>query len=63
MRMLAATMAAMTVLTTVLFMDIVGSTQRASELGDRAWRTLLERHDELLRREIHRLGGRGDNNR
>ncbi len=32
------------VLTTVLFTDIVGSTERAAELGDRAWRDLLERH-------------------
>ena len=32
------------VLATVLFTDIVGSTQRAAELGDRAWRELLERH-------------------
>ena len=46
------------VLTTVLFTDIVGSTQRASELGDREWKALLERHDELLRREVHRLDGR-----
>lgn len=46
------------VLTTVLFTDIVASTQHATQLGDREWKALLERHDELLRREIHRLGGR-----
>jgi class 3 adenylate cyclase len=45
-------------LLTVLFTDIVGSTQRAAELGDRHWRTLLERHDELARAEIQRQGGR-----
>ena len=36
------------VLATVLFTDIVGSTERAAELGDGAWRSLLERHDRLL---------------
>jgi class 3 adenylate cyclase len=36
------------VLATVLFTDIVGSTERASELGDREWRSVLERHDALL---------------
>ena len=41
-----------TVLTTVLFTDIVGSTERARELGDRAWRELLERHHALVRREL-----------
>jgi class 3 adenylate cyclase len=45
-------------LLTVLFTDIVGSTQRAAELGDRRWRALLERHDELARAEIGRQGGR-----
>ena len=44
------------VLATVLFTDIVGSTERASTLGDRAWRDLLEAHRALVRRElaIHR---------
>ena len=37
------------VLATVLFTDIVGSTERARELGDRKWRELLDRHDELAR--------------
>ena len=45
-------------LLTVLFTDIVGSTERAAELGDRRWRTLLERHDELVRTEIERNHGR-----
>ena len=37
-------------LATVLFTDIVESTRRAAELGDAAWRHLLEQHDELVRR-------------
>jgi pimeloyl-ACP methyl ester carboxylesterase len=45
-------------LLTVLFTDIVGSTERAAELGDRRWRSLLERHDALARAEIERQGGR-----
>jgi class 3 adenylate cyclase/dienelactone hydrolase len=45
-------------LLTVLFTDIVGSTARAAELGDSRWRTLLERHDELVTAEIERHGGR-----
>ena len=46
------------VLATVLFTDIVGSTNRAIELGDRAWRELLERHHALVRRELARFRGR-----
>jgi class 3 adenylate cyclase/pimeloyl-ACP methyl ester carboxylesterase len=46
-----------TVLTTVLFTDIVRSTERARELGDRAWRELLERHHTLVRRELARFRG------
>jgi class 3 adenylate cyclase len=46
------------VLATVLFTDIVGSTQRAAELGDRAWRDLLERHGEVVRRQLSRHRGR-----
>jgi class 3 adenylate cyclase len=44
------------VLATVLFTDIVGSTDRAATLGDRAWRDLIEAHHALVRRElaIHR---------
>ncbi len=45
------------VLATVLFTDIVGSTERAAELGDRAWRDLLERHHALVRRELTRFRG------
>jgi class 3 adenylate cyclase len=40
------------VLATVLFTDIVGSTAKAAELGDRAWRELLERHHALIRRQL-----------
>jgi class 3 adenylate cyclase len=46
------------VLATILFTDIVGSTQLAAELGDRAWRELLERHHVLVRTELARLRGR-----
>jgi class 3 adenylate cyclase len=46
------------VLTTVLFSDIVGSTQQAAALGDRRWRSLLDTHDRVVRDEIHRFRGR-----
>jgi pimeloyl-ACP methyl ester carboxylesterase len=46
------------VLSTVLFTDIVGSTARAAEMGDRGWRELLERHDSLVRRQLERFRGR-----
>jgi class 3 adenylate cyclase/alpha-beta hydrolase superfamily lysophospholipase len=46
------------VLATVLFTDIVGSTERATELGDRRWRELLERHHSTVRRELDRFRGR-----
>lgn len=46
------------VLATVLFTDIVGSTQRAAELGDRTWRELLEKHHAVVRRELDRFRGR-----
>jgi class 3 adenylate cyclase len=46
------------VLATVLFTDIVASTQRAGELGDRRWRELLNVHDELTRRLVEEFGGR-----
>jgi class 3 adenylate cyclase len=46
------------VLSTVLFTDIVGSTERAAELGDRRWRELLNVHDELAYRLIEEFGGR-----
>jgi class 3 adenylate cyclase len=40
------------VLSTVLFTDLVGSTEQASALGDRAWRELLERHHAAIRRRL-----------
>jgi class 3 adenylate cyclase len=46
------------VLATVLFTDIVQSTERAAELGDKRWRDLLQRHDELMRAQIERNRGR-----
>ena len=46
------------VLATVLFTDIVGSTERAAALGDRGWRELLESHHALVRRELVRFRGR-----
>jgi class 3 adenylate cyclase len=46
------------VLATVLFTDIVGSTARLSELGDRQWREVLASHDALARRQVERYGGR-----
>ena len=45
------------VLATVMFTDIVGSTERAARAGDRRWRELLERHDELTRRQLDRFRG------
>jgi class 3 adenylate cyclase len=47
----------MRVLSTVLFTDIVGSTERAARLGDRRWRELLNAHDELAGRLIEEFGG------
>lgn len=46
------------ILTTVMFTDIVASTERAAALGDARWRELLGRHDELMRAEIERHRGR-----
>jgi pimeloyl-ACP methyl ester carboxylesterase len=45
------------VLATVMFTDIVGSTERAAALGDARWRELLSRHDELMRAELERHRG------
>jgi class 3 adenylate cyclase/pimeloyl-ACP methyl ester carboxylesterase len=45
------------VLATVLFSDIVGATEHAASLGDRAWRELLERHHELVRGQLVRFRG------
>ena len=46
------------VLATVMFTDVVGSTQRAVALGDRGWRDLVERHHAAVRRELARFRGR-----
>jgi class 3 adenylate cyclase len=46
------------VLTTVLFTDIVASTERAALLGDNHWRDLLDNHDRIVRHELGRFGGR-----
>jgi class 3 adenylate cyclase len=45
-------------LLTVLFTDIVGSTSRAAELGDRRWRELLEEHNTTIRRSLERFQGK-----
>jgi pimeloyl-ACP methyl ester carboxylesterase/class 3 adenylate cyclase len=45
------------VLATVLFTDIVGSTARAAELGDRAWRELITEHNSRVRRQLTRYRG------
>jgi class 3 adenylate cyclase len=46
------------VLATVLFTDIVGSTAKLAQLGDRAWHELLAAHDDRIRRQLSRFGGR-----
>jgi pimeloyl-ACP methyl ester carboxylesterase len=46
------------VLATVMFTDIVQSTEQASALGDQAWRERLDAHDEMVRRQLARYGGR-----
>ena len=46
------------VLTTILFTDIVRSTERAREFGDRRWRDLLDEHHSRVRRELERFRGR-----
>jgi class 3 adenylate cyclase len=46
------------VLATVMFTDIVGSTERAAALGDRRWRDLLERHHTVVREQLTRFNGR-----
>ena len=45
-------------LTTIVFTDIVGSTERAALLGDDRWRDLLDNHDTIVRHELQRFGGR-----
>ena len=46
------------VLTTLLFTDLVGSTERAATLGDEAWRARLDRHDDLVASQLRRFRGR-----
>lgn len=46
------------VLATVMFTDIVDSTRRAAELGDRQWRSLVEQHDAVVREQLVRFRGR-----
>jgi class 3 adenylate cyclase len=46
------------ILATVLFTDIVDSTRRAADAGDRRWRELLDAHDEISVDEVQRFGGR-----
>jgi DNA-binding NarL/FixJ family response regulator len=45
------------ILATVMFSDIVASTERAAQIGDRRWRALLDRHDELVRQQLATHGG------
>jgi class 3 adenylate cyclase len=47
-----------TVLATVLFTDIAGSTEKLAELGDARWRELVERHHALVRQQLARFRGR-----
>jgi class 3 adenylate cyclase len=46
------------VLTTIMFTDIVASTERAALLGDGRWRDLLDNHDTIVRHQLERFGGR-----
>jgi class 3 adenylate cyclase len=46
------------VLTTIVFTDIVGSTQQAAALGDDRWHALLDNHDNVVRHQLERFGGR-----
>jgi class 3 adenylate cyclase len=46
------------VVATILFTDIVGSTQRAAALGDDRWHGLLDNHDNIIRQQIERFAGR-----
>ena len=45
-------------LAAVLFTDIVDSTMRAGQIGDRRWKELIGRHHAIIRRELKRFGGR-----
>jgi pimeloyl-ACP methyl ester carboxylesterase/class 3 adenylate cyclase len=55
--------AAERVLATVLFADIVGSTDRAAQLGDKHWRAVLDGFEDVSRREVERFRGREINRR
>ena len=46
------------ILTTVMFTDIAGSTERAAQMGDRAWRLTLDAHDSAVREQLRRFRGR-----
>jgi pimeloyl-ACP methyl ester carboxylesterase/class 3 adenylate cyclase len=46
------------ILTTVMFTDVVGSTERAAAVGDARWRELVARHDQLVRSELEHHRGR-----
>ncbi|HEY7438375.1 MAG TPA: adenylate/guanylate cyclase domain-containing protein [Acidimicrobiia bacterium] len=46
------------ILATLLFTDIVDSTKQAAGAGDRRWLELLENHDRIAQRQVHRFGGR-----
>jgi class 3 adenylate cyclase len=46
------------VLSTVLFTDIVGSTEQAATVGDSGWKELLDAHDDMVRRQLERFRGR-----
>src|SRR6266516_388973 len=45
------------VLANILFTDVVGSSEKAAELGDRRWHDLLELHHSAVREELRRFGG------
>jgi hypothetical protein len=45
------------VLATVMFTDIVASTERAADMGDHKWRDLLDAHDRIVRRQLERFRG------
>jgi DNA-binding NarL/FixJ family response regulator len=45
------------ILATVMFSDIVSSTERAAQIGDRRWREVLDRHDEVVRGQLAAHGG------
>jgi class 3 adenylate cyclase len=47
-------------LTTLLFTDVVGSTDRLAAIGDQAWQKMLNRHDEAVRRQLARFSGHRD---